>query len=426
MTNFGDKEHGNRRPSTTIEGTATEIVEPSPELSAQESEPDRQEETAADKDESQAKPKRVPPRTGPIELQSFLTHLAAGLLGGLVGVLALSFYRDQPADVAAPDMSAIETRLSKLESVPAPSTDAGLTDLTARVSKLEADLNALTETAKQGGSVADAAAVNALVNDAELRLQKRIDEKLTEVETQNRQTLDQMQSAVKDLSAKLESATATGQGGDTAALDELKSRIATLESTVSQLGGKVSEDRAGAESAAAVLALANLRSAVDAGRPYATELATLRSLAPGIGNFGALPAFAEQGIPTNEQLTASFKTASDAALDAVPAPVADDDSIVGSVLRSAESMVRVRRIDGSATGDDPESVISRATGKLKKGELVEAIQTVDALQGAPRQALSSWIDAARARATADDTLNNLQTTLRANAESASPARNQSP
>src|SRR5262245_54318482 len=118
MTNFGDRDPGSRRPATTIEGTATEIVEPSPEPSAQESEPELQQETASDNDASEAKPKRVPPRTSPVELKSFLTHLAAGLLGGLVGVLALSFYRDRPAEVAAPYLSAIETRLSKLESAP--------------------------------------------------------------------------------------------------------------------------------------------------------------------------------------------------------------------------------------------------------------------------------------------------------------------
>jgi hypothetical protein len=89
-------------------------------------------------------------------------------------------------------------------------------------------------------------------------------------------------------------------------------------------------------------------------------------------------------------------------------------------------MVRVRRIDETATGDDPASVVSRTTGKLKQGELVEAIQAVDALQGAPRQALSSWIDAARARASADDTLNNLQTSLSASADSPPPAQTQSP
>src|SRR5262245_43545000 len=199
MTNFGDRDPGSRRPATTIEGKATEIVEPSAEPAAH-SAPESPEEATSGK--SEAKPKRVPPRTSPVELKSFLTHLAAGLLGGLVGVLALSFYRGQPTEIAAPNLSAVESRVSKLESAPAPASDSGLADLTERVSKLEANLNTLSEAAKQGGSVADAAAINGLVNDAELRLQKRIDEKLAERDAQNRQAFEQVQNEVKDLSAK--------------------------------------------------------------------------------------------------------------------------------------------------------------------------------------------------------------------------------
>src|SRR5262245_17176691 len=125
MTNFGDRDPGSRRPTPTIEGTATEIVEPSAEP-ATESASQTSEQPGSDGEKATAKPKRVPPRTSPVELKSFLTHLAAGLLGGLVGVLALSFYRGQPAEIAVPDLSAVESRLSKLESEPAPGSDNGL------------------------------------------------------------------------------------------------------------------------------------------------------------------------------------------------------------------------------------------------------------------------------------------------------------
>jgi len=168
-----------------------------------------------------------------------------------------------------------------------------------------------------------------------------------------------------------------------------------------------------------------LRAAIDSGRPYDTELESIRSLAPGIGNFGALPAFAEQGIPTLAELSTSFKTASDAAIDAVPAPASQDESFVGTLLQSAKSMIKVRRIDGDATGDDPDAVLARAGAKLKQDDLVAAIQAAEGLQGAPRQALASWIDAARARASTEDTLSRLETDLRQQAE-APPAQTQNP
>ncbi len=184
----------------------------------------------------------------------------------------------------------------------------------------------------------------------------------------------------------------------------MKSEIADLNAKIGALSVAergADQEASNAQSAASVLALANLRAAIDSGRPYTTELASLRSLAPSIGNFGALTAFAEQGIPTLAELTTSFKTASDTAIGAVPAPASQDESFFGSVLQSAKSMVKVRRIDGDATGDDADAVLARAGAKLKQGDLVGAIQAAEGLQGPPRQALASWIDEARARASAE-------------------------
>jgi hypothetical protein len=420
MTGFGDSSPG-KRPAPTIEGTATEIVEPKDEAAAADTAPDETStETAGAAEEPRAKPK-APPRTSMPELKTLLTHLAAGLLGGLVGVLALSLTHGlspKGEKLPPPDLSGIESRLSKLEAKPkdsdgesalaarvkaleahAPEPSIDMTDLTDRVHSLEVAMQSLADTAKQGGSVADAAALQSKTSELEQKLQTRIDAKLAEGETSDRQSLDDMKKEIADLDAKIGALSVAERGGD--------------------------KEAASAQSAASVLAFANLRAAADSGRPYATELASLRSLAPGIGNFGALPAFAEQGIPTLAELSTSFKTASDAAIDAVPAPAAQDESFFGSVLQSAKSMVKVRRIDGDATGNDAEAVLARAGAKLKQGDLVAAIQEAESLQGAPRQALASWIDAARARASAEDTLSRLESELRQQAE-APPAPAQSP
>ena len=418
MTGFSDSTPG-KRPAPTIEGTATEIKEPPEAASTDTASEDGPTETASVDEGTSAKAK-APPRTSMPELKGFVTHLAAGLLGGLIGVLALSLFWNKlpaPSNAAAkPDLTKIEQRIGALETAPKEAVDLSgldarikaletkkaepapdLSELTGRVARLEESLKALGETASAGGSVADAAALDAKISDLEQKLQARIDAKLTEGETSDRQTLDEMKSAIADLNAKVGMLSIAERGAD--------------------------QDAASAKSAASVLAFANLRAAIDSGRPYATELASLRSLAPGIGNFGALPAFAEQGIPTLAELTTSLKTASDAAIDAEPTASTGDESFFGSVLQSAKSMIRVRRIDGNATGDDPDAVLARTAAKLKQGDLVEAIQDAESLQGAPRQALASWIDAARARASAEDTLSRLETSLRDQAEAAPPNQN---
>ena len=175
-----------KRPAPTIEGTATEVlIEPT-------SGDDAAADAAADDAEAdlgapEAKPsaKRAPPRTSALELKSFLTHLAAGLLGGLVGVLALAFaWNKLPIrTAAAPDVSALEQRLGKLEAAPPPAPagdteelgqlDArlktfetrkveaapDLSGLIARVTRLERSLDALAKAGKDGGSDMDAAAL---------------------------------------------------------------------------------------------------------------------------------------------------------------------------------------------------------------------------------------------------------------------------
>jgi hypothetical protein len=421
MTGIGDSSPA-KRPAPTIDGTATEIVEPEDEAASAAAPDETPAEAASGEERVKVK---APPRTSMPELKGFVTHLAAGLLGGLIGVLVLSFFWNKlPArnDAAAkPDLTKIEQRIGALESAPkdagdlsaldarvktletkqaepAPAPD--LSELTARVARLEESLKALAETASAGGSVTDAAALDAKVGDLEQKLQARIDAKLAEGEAADHESLDEMKSEIADLNAKIGALAVAERGAD--------------------------KEAASAQSAASVLAFANLRAAIDSGRPYATELASLRSLAPAIGNFGALPAFAEQGIPTLTELNASFNTASDAAIEAVPAPASEAESFFGSVLQSAKSMIKVRRIDGDATGDDADAVLARARGKLKQGDLVGAIQAAETLQGPSRQALASWIDAARARASAEDTLSRLETDLRQPAATAAPAPDQSP
>ena len=99
---LGDQNDGPRgkRPAQTIEGTATEIVEEgSAAESADAEQPPHDDEPApkAQAEGEQAEAAATPPRRGATmpELRGFVTHLTAGLLGGLVGVVALAFFWDR-------------------------------------------------------------------------------------------------------------------------------------------------------------------------------------------------------------------------------------------------------------------------------------------------------------------------------------------
>jgi hypothetical protein len=160
------------------------------------------------------------------------------------------------------------------------------------------------------------------------------------------------------------------------------------------------------KSAAIAIAFANLRSALSEGRPYAAELDTIGALAPALGDLGVLPAYAEKGIPTVPELSRSFATAEDSALAATaPAP---SGSFLDNLMASAESLVKIKRIDEPATGEGPGAALARAKAALDKGDLALAVKEVETLDGAPRDAFSAWLGQARARLSADETLTRLE------------------
>ena len=326
---FGDQLNpgSGKRPAPTIEGTATEVSidaapgetgSPDPAVEAETSDPEGSEPKHG--------PKKPPPRTSPTELKGFFTHLAAGLLGGLIGVVALAlFWNKLPVrNAAAPDLTPIEGRLAKLESAPPPAGDTAalgaldarvktledrkvetppdLSDLTSRVTRLEESINALAETAKEGGSVPDAAALDAKIGDLEQRLQGKIDSALAAQQGESTTDLKDLQKEVEALKAKLGALAEAHLAGDTSdlapQLTTLDQRIAKLEAALPELSTAIDRSSASAKSGAAAIAFANLRNAVAAGRPYAAELAALKSLVPDPGDLGALPAHAETGIPT--------------------------------------------------------------------------------------------------------------------------------
>jgi len=435
---FSDQD---QRPAQTIDGTATEIsVEPSPKEAARAA-PELPSGGHADRpggaaEGGEAEVSPPPPQTSLTELRSFVTHLAAGLLGGLVGVLALALawggLNVGKEAAPAPDIATLEQRLAKLEAAPIPAnaeavsplesrikaledgskeTSPELSALAARVAQLDTALKALAETASEGGSVAAAAAIGQQIAAAEQRLDAKIAAALATGEAANAATIKQVQSEIAGLGAKIralaEAELGTGEltdlGPEFASLAE---RIAKLEASLPELAGAIGKEAAGAKSAAVAIAFASLRSAVSEGRPYAAELDTVGALAPAVGDLGVLPAYAEKGIPTVPELARTFATAKDGALAATAPP--SGGSLIDTLMASAQSLVKITRIDEAATGDGPGPALARAKAELDKGDLASAVKEVETLDGAPREAIAAWLGQAHARLSADETLTRLE------------------
>jgi hypothetical protein len=437
---FGDPLNpgSGKRPAPTIEGTATEVlVDSEPEGTAS---PDPSMETGKpDSEGLKAKRDRkgAPPRTSPTELRSFFTHLAAGLLGGLIGVVALAFaWNKLPVRTAQPpDLTPIENRLTRLETAPPPAGDTeplgaldariktlearkvetpqDLSGLTDRVTHLEDSLNSLAEAAKDGGSVADAAALDAKLGGIQQKLQEKIDSALAAQQTSNTKGLEALQGEVAALKAKLGALVEAKLAGDSSdlapQLTTLDQRIAKLEAALPDLSRAIDRSALSAKSGAAAIAFANLRDAVAAGRPYSAELAVLRYLTPDLGDLGALPAHAEAGIPTVAALASSLQKVAETS--AAPGPAPAEASFLDSLIASAKSSVTIRRVGDDTTGTVPSAVLARAEAALQQGGLTAAIEEIEAMPAPSRDAFAGWLEDARARASANDTLTKLESTV---------------
>jgi hypothetical protein len=436
---FGDTNPAGKRPAPTIDGTATEVsVEPDPGA-APESESQREPPHLAGRTEHTQAENGEPPRRRFAGLKSFMTHLAAGLIGGVIGVAALALAwshlglgkKSEPS----PEIAELEQRVAKLEAIPPAEIDpealmqlksriaalevntketpAELVELQNRVAQLESSLKALADTASEGGSVAAAAAVGQQIAEAEQRLNEKIAAARAEGENAIA-ALAGLQNEMTALKAKLGALAEAELGGSELAelapeLNALADRLAKLETTLPELVGALGKEAAGAKSAAVAIAFANLRAAVSDGRPYAAELDTIGALAPALGDLGILPAYAEKGIPTFPELARSFETARDNALAAAAA--APSDSFFDRLWASAESLVTIRRIDEAPAGEGPDAALARAKTALDKGDLEAAIKEVETLDRLGRESFSTWLGQARARLGADAILARLEGSL---------------
>src|SRR5262245_1522254 len=173
---FGDRDQASKRPAHTIEGTATEVVvEPAEgDASSAATESGRGEgEDQAERRGEEGEHGAEPPRTRIAAAKSFMSHLVAGLIGGLIGVIAAALSSGGPS----PDVTWLEQRIAKLEGAPLPAPDtkttaalegriaaledsekanaSNLSQLSDRVAELDTSIDSLAKTAKEGGSVAD-------------------------------------------------------------------------------------------------------------------------------------------------------------------------------------------------------------------------------------------------------------------------------
>lgn len=313
------------------------------------------------------------PRTDrPSQARTLLPLLGAGLVGGcsaalvLLAVLPSAGDRQEPSGI---DPATLEARLGEVADRLA-AGQAATETLAGRIATLEG----------QEAPVVDLAPLNARI--AELGTRVDAAEKVVEAKpTIDPQAISALETRLTEL---------------VSAAEALRADNATAAARLSTIEERLSNAPKGGEIASLSLALTSLSGKIDAGLPFATDLAVIAAAAPDLAGLDDLRTIADRGVPTRDQLLATLP------VDAMLArrPVEAGKGWVDGFVDSAKSLVNYRET-GPATTDPASGAVEAIREALKRGDAAAAKAAADTLPAWARPPAESWLAGLDARVRAD-------------------------
>lgn len=296
---------------------------------------------------------------------------------------------------------------------PAAGLDTAPAELAARLDALESGLDALgkkvdTQPAPVAPT-ADASATPGASAEAVAALGSRVgavEDKLSSLPTPApAATPDDVAAATARIGALESKVAALPAPAPSVSPDDLAaatSRIAALEQKLSAVA---STQQASGQGAAQLVALSALREAVLGSKPFTAELKAARALLGAeAAPLAALEPVAAEGFPTGPALAAELKRA----VAPPPAPptqagVPTDEGVLDRLMRGAQGLVTVRRLD--ATGTPPG--LSEAQAALERGDFAAARAALATLPEADRAKVQPVAQTLEARQAALDAIAGL-------------------
>jgi hypothetical protein len=183
-----------------------------------------------------------------------------------------------------------------------------------------------------------------------------------------------LQKSLGDLGSKV-TALSDAQSATDGKLGALNGEIAAAKAALAQ---EADAAKASATNAAAQLpiALTGLENAFAVGRPYAAELASLRTLQPNVSIPPSVAEHAETGLARPDDLTASFTAALPDILAAEPAK--PNAGWQDAAMNWAKTVLALRPA-GEISGTDPDAVTSRLEAAIGRHDYAAATSLFAAL-----------------------------------------------
>ena len=276
----------------------------------------------------------------------------------------------------APDVGALDKRIAVLEAAPAgsPSDKAAapaidLSPLSERLGALESKVAALP-------TAADVAA------------------RITAVAPTPQAT----QADLAALSTKVDAI-----AGRLAPLEALAAPKTDVRAPQDRDGGPASQAARGPELA---IVAADLAHRVASGKPFDGDLALLTTLGADATKLARLRPLAGTGVKNAADLAAQFAPLA-GPISASGEPVRDE-SFLAHLERSAGTLVRIQKVDGSEAGADLTGRVARLQTALARGDVSAALDLWRTLPPAAKAKSDAWGKAAGAHVEASDMAQALQ------------------
>ena len=358
---------GERR-APTIDVTATEVPaeHPAQEASSSETAETHPEQFAAD----------TKPRRG-----SVLPLVGAGLLGGMIAAAAAIVFASMslaPSDngtALAARMSQIEQQMRELAARPsAVGVDTKrLDELTSRIAKLESAVEA-------GQGARDSGLVNRIS-----MLEGNVKALTESIGIAQRRT-DEAEGTAREANQRA--------GALAGAMDTLAQRVGKLEQQLAKRSAEQTTDRP----ARLLIAATALLGALERGEPFAAQLAAVRALGADAQRLAVLEPFAASGLPSAAVLARELSALTPSLLAAAGTP-AQEGNFLQKLQASAERIVRVHRTD-ERPGNDVAAIVARIDANAGRGDISAALDELAKLPADVRAPAEPWIKKAQARAAA--------------------------
>jgi hypothetical protein len=311
-----------------------------------------------------------------------LAALTVGLVGG--GWI----YRDYLSSYFPSNtVTELSSRLAAMEQSAKVSADIS-TSLGQQISGLQTDVKKIdqtTATTAQGSEK-----LNVAMQKTSARLQSA------------EAAIASAQKDGKDLKATITNLSlvpGTSATIDNTALADLRQRIDALEQELAAIKTAKPEISPAAK---LTQAMSNLRQKINAGAPFAAELAGLRALEPDLQSIADLEAQSSIGLPNAAMLADELLTIADK-LPSVTTNTQPDESYGSWIADQLSGLITITTVGEP----DWKDLAIQSASTAATGNLAQAVTELDAAGGTMPPELQAWRDRANARIALDDTLAKL-------------------